>query len=204
MDSFEFNKIAAAVIAALLLMVGMPTLQEVLHHSGDHHEAKAAYKLPDAEVSSDTASASSQKKGFEFAQVASLFGEASADSGAAVFKKCASCHTVNDGGKNGIGPNLWDIVGRGRGAHEGFKYSNALVEKGGVWDYESLTLFIHKPKEWLRGTKMAFAGLRSEKDLANLMAYLKTLSGSPKPFPEAPAATPAASETPEVKTPETK
>lgn len=195
MDSFEFNKIAGAVLAALLLMFGTPTLIDIVAGGhDDHHAANAGYQLPEAAETAVADTGGDAAKAFEFADVASLLETASADAGAAVFKKCASCHTVNEGGKNGIGPNLWDVVGRGRGVHEGFNYSKALVEKGGIWDYPSLTEFIHKPKTWLSGTKMAFAGLRSEKDLANLMAYLQTLSASPKPFPQvaaAPAETPA-------------
>lgn len=186
MDSFEFNKIAAAVLSALLLMIGMPTFLEVVRGGhGDHHGAQAAYALPDPAPAAAGSEPAAEDKGFDFKNVAGLFATSTVDAGKAVFKKCASCHTVNEGGKNGIGPNLWDVVGRGRGTHEGFKYSNALTEKGGVWDYPSLAEFIHKPKAWLSGTKMAFAGLPSDKDLANLMVYLQSLSASPKPLPAA-------------------
>ena len=108
---------------------------------------------------------------------------AKVDAGQGVFKKCATCHTPNQGGKNGQGPNLWNIVNRDLAASDGFKYSKAMAQKGGKWDYESLALFLHKPKTWLKGTKMAFAGLKKPQDIANLLAYMQTLSDSPVPFP---------------------
>jgi len=186
MDSFEFNKIAAAILSALLLIFGTPILIEVLSGGGhgDDHGAKAGYKLPDAAVATGKA-APAAKKGFDFSKVVALLGDANADAGKAVFKKCSACHTVNDGGKNGQGPNLWDIVDRERAKVEGYKYSKAMTAKGGAWDYASLAEFLHKPKAWLKGTKMAFAGLKSDKDLANVLAYLQSLSASPKPFPAA-------------------
>lgn len=187
MDSDTFNWLAMAVLSALLLVFGMPVALEVYEGGhGGKHSAQAAYKLPEAEATATAGTAApAAKKGFDFKQVAALFGEASPEKGAAVFKKCASCHTVNEGGKNGQGPNLYNIVGRGLGSVEGYKYSKAMSGKGGVWDYESLAAFIYKPKDWLKGTKMAFAGLRKEKDLANLMAYLGSLSATPKPLPAA-------------------
>ncbi len=188
MDSFEFNKIAAAVLSALLLIFGTPILLEIVKGGGhgDSHGAKAGYKLPDPVASASTGGgAAPAKKGFEFSKVAALLGDAKADAGKANFKKCAACHTVNDGGKNGQGPNLWDIVGRERASIAAFKYSKALAAKGGAWDYETLAAFLYKPKAWLKGTKMAFAGLKKEKDLANMLAYLQSLSSSPKPFPNA-------------------
>lgn len=183
MDSFEFNKIAAAVLSALLLIFGTPVLLEVLGSKGHgKHAAKAGYKLPDAPTGGKSGAPATAKKGFEFAKVAALFGTASADSGKRVFKKCSACHTVNDGGKNGQGPNLYDIVGRDRAKIEGFKYSKAMQAKGGAWDYATLAEFLYKPKTWLKGTKMAFQGLKKEKDLADMMAYLASLSASPKPL----------------------
>jgi cytochrome c len=188
MDSFEFNKIAAAVLSALLLIFGTPILLEIVGSGGGHgdHAAKAAYKLPEAASAGDHGGTQEkEEKGFEFNKVAALFKEASVDAGKAVFKKCAACHTVNDGGKNGQGPNLYDIVGRNRAAIAEFKYSKAMTEKAGAWDYASLAGFLHKPKDYLKGTKMAFQGLKSDKDLANVLVYLQSLSGSPKPLPEA-------------------
>ena len=186
MDSDTFNWIAMAVLSALLVVFGLPVMLEIFGGGHGKHSAKAGYKLPDAVASSTHgAGQPTAKKGFEFKKVVALLGEANANSGKATFKKCTSCHTANDGGKSGQGPNLYDIVGRDRGSVAGFKYSKAMVAKGGKWDYASLAEFVYKPKAWLKGTKMAFAGIKSEKDLANLMVYLQSLSGSPKPLPKA-------------------
>ncbi|MEM9356509.1 MAG: cytochrome c family protein [Pseudomonadota bacterium] len=184
MDSFELNKIAGAVLAALLVIFGG---KEIIHIAeGGHAKGtkKAGYTLP-VEVASAAPSgaAPAAKKGFEFATVAALLPTAKVDAGQGVFKKCATCHTPNQGGKNGQGPNLWNIVNRDLAASDGFKYSKAMAQKGGKWDYESLALFLHKPKTWLKGTKMAFAGLKKPADIANLLAYMQSLSDSPVPFP---------------------
>ena len=185
MDSDTFNWIAMAVLSALLIVFGLPVMLEIFGGGHGKHSAKAGYKLPDAVASSthgvDQLKA---KKSFEFKKIIALLGEASADSGKATFKKCTSCHTVNEGGKSGQGPNLYDVVGRDRGSVAGFKYSKAMIAKGGKWDYASIAEFVYKPKAWLKGTKMAFAGIKGEKDLANLLAYLQSLSGSPKPLPK--------------------
>ena len=184
MDSWEFNKIAAAVLAALLVIFGG---KEIIYIAGKGHakEAqKAGYTLP-VEVASASASGAAPKPaaGFDFAKVVALLPAATADAGAGVFKKCSTCHTPNQGGKNGQGPNLWNIVDRDLGKVDGFKYSKALIEKGGKWDYESLALFLHKPKKWLKGTKMAFGGLKKPQDIANLLAYLRSLSDNPVAYP---------------------
>jgi len=185
MDSDTLNWIAMAVLSALLVAFGLPVALEVFGGGHGEHSAKAAYKLPEAVASSDHGSSKqAAKKGFDFKKVAALFGESSADSGKAVFKKCATCHTVNDGGKNGQGPNLYDILGRERGSIAAFKYSKALAAKGGTWDAATLAEFLRKPKAWLKGTKMAFSGLKSDKDLANVLVYLQGLSSSPKPLPK--------------------
>ena len=190
MTSDTFNWLAMAVLSALLIIFGTPTLVEVLKGGhGDHH-GKEGYKLPVEVASADGAPGAAGKPeeaGFTYASVVAQFSEASADAGQRTFKQCAACHSVNEGGKNGIGPNLWDIVGRGKGAVDGFKYSNALAEKGGVWDYEALANFIHDPKGWLKGTKMAYRGIKKEEDVAAMLLYLRSLSGDPKPLPEAPA-----------------
>ncbi|MBU2532794.1 MAG: cytochrome c family protein [Alphaproteobacteria bacterium] len=185
MDSFEFNKIAAAVLSALLLMFGTPILAEILAGGGGHdgHEVKVGYKLPVEVASADPGAATPEPAGFDFTKVVAVAADVTPENGQNVFKKCASCHTVNEGGRNGIGPNLYDVVGRGRGNTEGFSYSKALTEMGGVWDYPSMAEFLHNPKGYVKGTKMAFAGLKSEKDIAAVLKYLGTLSASPKPLP---------------------
>jgi len=96
---------------------------------------------------------------------------------------CFTCHTVDKGGVNKVGPNQWDIVGRKKASHEGFSYSSALQSKGGDWTYEDINHMIFKPQAFVRGTKMAFAGLAKEQDRADVIAYLRTMSDTPAPLP---------------------
>ena len=119
--------------------------------------------------------------------IADLLATANAEAGAAVFKKCQACHTGEKGGPNKVGPDLWDIVDRPVASHEGFAYSAGMKEfsKGGTekWTYDNLNHFITSPKKLVKGTAMGFAGLKKDEDRANVIAYLRTLSDSPKPLP---------------------
>lgn len=115
--------------------------------------------------------------------IAALLAAADADAGAKISRKCAACHGFDEGGKNKVGPNLWDIVGRAIASGEGYKYSGALSGLGGEWTYENLDGFLAKPKDFAKGTKMSFAGLKKAEDRANLIAYMRGLSNSPKPLP---------------------
>jgi cytochrome c len=124
----------------------------------------------------------------ELAPISPLLASADAAAGEAVFKKCASCHTWEDGGANKTGPNLWNIINRPAASHAGFKYSAALTEYaakdgGKIWDYEALNRFLHGPKAYIPGTSMGFAGLKKDQDVANLLAWMRTHSPSPAPLP---------------------
>ncbi|WP_323130869.1 cytochrome c family protein [Sinorhizobium medicae] len=122
-----------------------------------------------------------------------LLASADAPAGEAVFKKCASCHTVEKGGPNKVGPNLWDIVNRPIASHEGFSYSAGMqtFSEGGkvVWDYDHLSYFLEAPKKHVPGTAMGFAGLKKTDERANLIAWLREHSDNPAPLPEAGAGT---------------
>lgn len=111
------------------------------------------------------------------AQEAAIAGDAAA--GETVFKKCAACHAVGEGAKNKVGPQLNDLLGRTAGTAPDYKYSKAMMEAGTnglVWTPETLAPYLHKPKEVVPGTKMAFAGLANEQDQQNVIAYLATFS----------------------------
>ena len=115
--------------------------------------------------------------------IAALLATASAEAGGKQFKKCKACHTTNKGGKNRVGPNLWDVVGRAKAERPGFRFSNALKSKGGAWTYDDLDHYLAKPKDFAPGTKMTFAGLKDSGDRANVIIFLRSLSDSPKPLP---------------------
>ena len=109
-----------------------------------------------------------------------LLASANIESGEKIFKKCAACHSIQKGGDNRIGPALWNVVDRKVGSLDGFKYSAALKNYNKNWTYEELNGFLHKPLKYIKGTKMAFAGLRKEMDRANIIAYLNSMGDSPK------------------------
>ena len=114
-----------------------------------------------------------------------------AEAGEKVFKKCAACHAVGEGAKNKVGPQLNELFGRTAGSIEDYKYSKAMSTKGEeglVWDAETLAAYLAAPKKFIKGTKMAFAGLKKDEDLANIIAYLQTFSSSGDSAAAAPAA----------------
>lgn len=179
MDSFEFNKIAGAVLGTALLAFGLSTLSGIVYHA--EKPEKQGFAIAVAE-----ASGGDHGGGEEQPQVSlgTLLASADPAKGQAVAKACAACHDFTNGGPNKTGPNLWGIVGRNHGVHEGFAYSDALKAKSGEpWNYEELNAFLAAPKAAIPGNKMAFGGVKKDADRANLLAYLATLSDSPVPFP---------------------
>jgi cytochrome c len=180
MDLFEFNKIAGAVLSALLLAFGSRAVYDIV--AREEKPPKPGYSLPVTEPT-ETAAAGTAAAPFEFAKVAELLPKASAENGKDVFKRCMACHTADKGGPNRVGPNLWGVVGRHVGAHPGFAYSEAMKSKGGEWTWEALAAYIHDPRGTVPGNKMAFAGIKDNAELADLLAYLRTLSDSPPPLP---------------------
>ncbi|PCD04161.1 cytochrome c family protein [Sphingomonas spermidinifaciens] len=125
--------------------------------------------------------------------IATLLASADAAAGAEVFKKCASCHTINSGGAAGIGPNLYGVLGKPHGHQAGFAYSDALKGIAGNWDFESMNKWLTSPRKYAPGTKMSFAGLSNPQERANVIAYLNQ-QGSNLPLPAAPAADAAPAE----------
>lgn len=173
MDSFELTKIAAAVLSALLVIVGARTAIEIKMsgHGGGH----AGYTLPmpkDAAAAPGAAAGAPAAAQFDAAAVAAASAAADAKAGQDVFKKCSSCHTVEPGGATKTGPNIHAVVGRAKASVAGFGYSDDLKSKGGTWSAADLAAFLHDPKGYAKGTKMAFAGIKDPNDLANLIAFL--------------------------------
>lgn len=112
----------------------------------------------------------------------SLLASASPEAGASAFRKCQACHTIEKGGANRVGPNLYNVINRPVGSHEGFRYSRAMADFGGAWSVERLDAYLKEPRQVVKGTRMIFAGLKDDTERANLIAFLNTHSDNPLPF----------------------
>ncbi|MDA8771433.1 cytochrome c family protein [Candidatus Pelagibacter bacterium] len=182
MDSFEINKIIAAVLLTALIIIGIGKFTDVLFHVEKPKES--AYKIEGLEVASvSTSSSEAETKVIETVDIKALLAMGDLVHGEKVFKKCSACHQIASEGKNMIGPNLWNVIGRTAGSVSDYKYSKAMVAYGKEWTYEEMNSYLIKPQAYVKGTKMAFAGLRKEKDRASVILFMNSKSNSPKPLP---------------------
>jgi cytochrome c len=177
--NIETNKIAGAVFGSLLFVVGVNVIAGGVF--APHKPEVPGYDLPAPEEAAGGAAAAAAPT----EPLPVLLAKADPAKGQASAKKCASCHTFENGGANKVGPNLYGVVGRPVASHAGFNYSAALKGKGGEWSYEALNDFVHNPKGAVPGTIMAFAGVAQAQERADLLVYLRTLSDNPAPLPAA-------------------
>jgi cytochrome c len=175
-DPLFVNKIAAAILSAGLLAMITGFAAHMLYHPKEL-EKQAYIIASEAPVAVSTAALPTGPE-----PVMAMLASASADAGKKVTKKCAACHSFTKGGPNKVGPNLWNIVGGKPALTAGYKYSGAMKSMVVNWEFEELNKFLYKPKAYLKGTKMSFAGLKKASDRAAVIAYLTSLSDSPKPF----------------------
>ena len=182
MDSFELNKIIAAVLLTVLIIIGIGKFTDLLFHVEKPKES--AYKIEGLEIAStSTVSSGSEVKVVEAVDIKALLAMGDLVHGEKVFKKCSACHMIASGGKNMIGPNLWSVIGRTAGSVNDYKYSKAMKAYGKEWTFEEMNSYLIKPQAYIKGTKMAFAGLRKEKDRASVILFMNSKSSSPKPLP---------------------
>ena len=179
MDSFEINKIVAAVLLVALLVIGIGKLSNVIFYVEKPEKPGYAVEVQQASTSTTAAATVEDKK----VDIAALMALGDVNAGEKIFKKCAACHSINQGGANKIGPALYNVVGRKIGGVADYKYSKAFVEYGKEWNFEELNGFLTKPSKWIKGTKMAYAGLRKEADRASIIKYLNQNTDSPLPLP---------------------
>ena len=182
MTTFELNKIAGAILfAGLIAMIASIVSKGIFepHHSGDEHTWHAASHYPIVSESlknkqvilDETPNNNNSEVLFS-----ELLSRANPVSGKKIFKKCSACHSVTEGGPNKVGPNIWNIVGKKVASNDGFGYSEAMIELGGVWDIDSLESFISDPKGYLPGTKMSFSGIKKSGKRSDLVKYLISIS----------------------------
>ena len=179
MDSFELNKIIAAVLLVALLIIGIGKISDIVFHVEKPKTDGYAVDVEQTIVASTANLENVEEK----IDIASLLAMGDLAVGEKVFKKCAACHSIVKGGKNNIGPALYNVVGRKVGIVNDYKYSKALTGYGKEWTFEELNGYLIKPAKWIKGTKMAFAGLRKEKDRASVILYLNKNSDNPLMLP---------------------
>ena len=183
MDSFEINKIIACILIVALVFIGLANFSEILYEV--EKPAAAHYQIDGVEdptiLSSETHSEEAAVVEIE-ESIVDLLAGADISKGAKVFKKCSQCHVVEKDGVNKIGPALWDIVNKKAGSKEDFKYSDALASYESKWTYDELNGFLKNPKKYIKGTKMAFVGLKKSSDRANVILYLRSFSDNPVPI----------------------
>ena len=181
MDSFEINKIIASILLVALLIIGISKISNIIFKVDKLDSSAYKVELPDD--GAKQISEENTMKADDKVDISALMALGDIAHGEKVFKKCSACHSIEAGGGNKIGPALYNVVGRKIAALEDYKYSKALVEYKKNWSFEELNGFLIKPQKWIKGTKMAYAGLRKEKDRASVILYLNKYSDSPLPLP---------------------
>ena len=171
------NKILVSIIFAVILIIGINKITDSIFYV--EKPEQSAYQV--ASVTTDASTASAETSS-ETGNIMAIFASTSAAEGAKVFKQCAACHSIAEGGKNKIGPALWGVLGRQAGSLPDYKYSKAMAAYGKKWSFEEMNGFLIKPKDWIKGTKMTYAGLKSEKERAAVILYMNENTNSPLPI----------------------
>ena len=165
-----------------LIIIGIGKIVDVLFYV--EKPKMSAYKIEgvDQSISGKEISAKT-KKVVEVVDIKALLAMGDMAHGEKVFKKCSACHMIASDGKNKIGPNLWGVIGRTAGSIGDYNYSKAMKAYAKNWTFEEMNSYLIKPQAYIKGTKMAFAGLRKEKDRASVILYLNKNSDNPLPLP---------------------
>jgi cytochrome c len=172
------NKIIVSIVLAIVLIFGINKITDAVYDV--EKPEKSSYQVASTDntkINDDSVSKDSEVK-----NIMAIFASTSASEGSKIFKKCAACHSIAQGGANKIGPALWGVLGRKAGSLADYKYSKALVEHGKQWSFEEMDGFLLKPKDWIKGTKMSFAGLKSSKDRAAVILYMNENTNNPLPL----------------------
>ena len=172
------NKIIASIVLVIILILGINKIADTIFHV-DKLE-KSTYQVA-AVTNAETDKTST--KNSESENIMTLFASTNADEGAKVFKsQCAACHSITKGGSNKIGPALWGVLGKQTGTVSDYKYSKGMAVYGKPWSFEEMNGFLTKPKDWIKGTKMSFAGLKNIKERAAVILYMNKNTDNPLPL----------------------
>ena len=174
------NKIIVSIVFAVILVLGINKITDVIFYV--EKPEKSAYQVEGITTVASTTSAETSSVSSDSGDIMALFASATAAEGAKVFKKCAACHSIAENGANKIGPALWGVLGRTSGSLPDYKYSKAMSAYGKNWSFEEMNGFLIKPKEWIKGTKMAFAGLKNAKERAAVILYMNENTNNPLPL----------------------
>ena len=174
------NKIIVSIVFAVILIVGINKIADLIYYV--EKPEKSAYQVESVTTVASTATSETNSENSGTENIMALFASASAADGAKIFSKCKACHSIAKGGGNKIGPALWGVLGRKAGSLSDYKYSKAMIAYGKPWSFEEMDGFLAKPKEWIKGTKMSYAGLKSAKDRASLILYMNENTDSPLPL----------------------
>jgi len=183
MDSFQLNKYLMAILGTIFIVMSLNFLSGAIYFP--HASEEKGFTIAVEDSGGDTGGAAAEASGPTIEPIEGLLASANTADGEKVFKKCAACHTAEQGGANKVGPHLWGVVGRPIASISDFKYSTAMTEygQGKTWTFEELNEFIYKPKDHIPGTAMGFAGLKKTEDRANLIGWLREQADSPVPLP---------------------
>ena len=190
MSSIDVNKYVGAILAALFLAIGLGVFVDMLYEPGHGDHAMPAFligveaQLDHGAGAGDGAAEAAPVEVAAVVPIGARLAEADVAAGEKAAKKCAICHTFDNGGKAKLGPNLWNVVGAPKAGDSDFSYSPVLAGLGGEWTYEDLDAFLEKPKAFAKGTKMAFPGIKSAGQRADVIAFLRAQSDSPAPLPD--------------------
>ena len=171
------NKIIASIVLTIILVLGINKITDAIFYV--EKPEKSAYQIASTATVASTTSDEESSANSESGNIMALFASTNAAEGAKIFKKCAACHSITEGGANKIGPALWGVLGRPAGSVPGYKYSKAMAAHGKNWSFEEMNGFLIKPKDWIKGTKMSFAGLKKAEDRAAVILYMNENTNSP-------------------------
>ena len=171
------NKIIASIVLAVILILGINKITDAIFYV--EKPEKSAYQVATITKDVSTAATETSSENSESGNIMALFASTSSADGAKVFKKCAACHSIAQGDGNKIGPALWGVLGRKTGSVSDYKYSKALAAYGKTWTFEEMNGFLIKPKGWIKGTKMSFAGLKKAEDRAAVILYMNENTNNP-------------------------